>query len=440
MDHNGALLSAANVARGRSGRRSRPVAVGGACRSAGPVALPGTLRGGPTCDPGVGRASVIPPHSFQELSHHADPSRRLSGAPDTRAARAHCEREPQPVRPLLLQRVHQGRLTVLRLRARLLPEPPGDGCRLRGHEARRDRLGHRIAPRSGRPDRDPRVADHRDRRGAHATVPGDRRGQRGRHRGGSRVHARTAAIEEPRYTLRSGALTTFDYTRLTQWGAWSGTLTLDGEERGITPSEVVGCRDRSWGVRPVGEQPPGAGMDPQFFWLWAPLWFDDCCVHFDVNEFGDGRRWHFVGAHLPLLAGAEQAVPGADSTVRWAESVSHAIDWRPGTRWSRSADITLDMRDGEVIEVHLEPMATFQMRGLGYLHPQWGHGHWHGEHQVHSERWTVTDTDPVDPFHLHCQQLVRATWGDRSGIGVFEQLVIGEHEPSGLTGFFDGAS
>ena len=38
------------------------------------------------------------------------------------------------------------------------------------------------------------------------------------------------------------------------------------------------------------------------------------------------------------------------------------------------------------------------------------------------------------------QQLVRATWGDRRGIGVLEQLAIGDHEPSGLRGLFDGAA
>ena len=254
-----------------------------------------------------------------------------------------------------------------------------------------------------------------------------------------RFSSRTAAIEEPRYTLRSGAVTTFDYTRLTQWGDWSGSVTVDGEQLPISPVEVRGCRDRSWGVRPVGQQPPGGGMDPQFFWLWAPLWFDDCCVHFDVNEYADGRPWHFVGAHIPLLGSTEDAVPGADSTVSWAKAVEHSITWRSGTRWSESADIRLRMHAGDPIEVHLEPLATFQMRALGYLHPEWGHGHWHGELEVHAERWRVAETNPMDPFYLHVQQLVRATWGDRVGVGVFEQIVLGAYEPYGFTGLFDGA-
>ncbi|MCZ7536576.1 MAG: hypothetical protein M5T61_12175 [Acidimicrobiia bacterium] len=251
--------------------------------------------------------------------------------------------------------------------------------------------------------------------------------------------SRTAAIEEPRYTLRSGAVTSFDYTRLTQWGAWSGNVSVDGEEHQIVPSEHVGCRDRSWGVRPVGQQPPGEGVEPQFFWLWAPLWFDDCCVHFDVNEYGDGRQWHFVGAHIPLLGSPEEAVPGADSTVTWASAVEHSIKWQPGTRWSESADIRLHMHNAESIDIHLEPLATFQMRGLGYLHPEWGHGHWQGELEVHAERWRVADTNPMDPFYLHVQQLVRATWGDRVGVGVFEQIVLGAYGPYGFTGLFDGA-
>jgi len=69
--------------------------------------------------------------------------------------------------------------------------------------------------------------------------------------------ATTAAVEEPRQRrlTPTGILVT-DHTRLTQWGTWEGAITVDGEELRIDPSDVLGTRDRSWGVRPVGEQPP----------------------------------------------------------------------------------------------------------------------------------------------------------------------------------------
>ena len=67
--------------------------------------------------------------------------------------------------------------------------------------------------------------------------------------------ATTVAIEEPRQQRRSpeGILLT-DHTRLTQWGTWEGAVVVDGNELRIDPGEVSGTRDRSWGVRPVGEQ------------------------------------------------------------------------------------------------------------------------------------------------------------------------------------------
>ena len=36
------------------------------------------------------------------------------------------------------------------------------------------------------------------------------------------------------------------------------------------------------------------------------------------------------------------------------------------------------------------------------------------------------------------QNLVVATMGDRRGVGVVEQIALGPHRPSGLTGFLDG--
>jgi hypothetical protein len=39
---------------------------------------------------------------------------------------------------------------------------------------------------------------------------------------------------------------------------------------------------------------------------------------------------------------------------------------------------------------------------------------------------------------VHVQQVMRATWGDKVGLGVMEQLAFGPHHPSGLDGLLDG--
>lgn len=253
-------------------------------------------------------------------------------------------------------------------------------------------------------------------------------------------HARTPAVEEPRFTLREGGRVRMDSTRFTQWGGWSGSLALDGEALRLAPGDVLGCRDRSWGVRGVGEPEGGAPstLEPQFFWLWAPLHFDDFCAHFDVNEDAEGRRWHAFGARIPAQAVAGQGPLADESQVRATDDVEHRIDWAPGTRRARGAQIGLQLHGGEPLGIELEPLATFQMLGLGYLHPEWGHGLWKGESASGAERWKVADLNPLDPRHLHVQQLCRARCAGREGIGVLEQLVIGRHGPSGLRGLFEG--
>jgi len=238
--------------------------------------------------------------------------------------------------------------------------------------------------------------------------------------------ARTAPVEEPRFTLQREGRLAFDYTRYTQWGGWEGWIELDGERIEVRPDEVLG----SWGTRPVGERPAGApGGLPQFFWLWAPVNFDDLCTHFDVNELPDGRRWHETALTVPVGGGEADLL----RTSEWR------IDWEPGTRRMRHAEIDLVPWSGPTRTVVLEPISHFQMVGLGYLHPSRNHGSWHGDHSVLVERWPVPVPDPTALHHLHVQTLCRATFDGRQGIGILEQLAIGPHAPSGLTGLLDGA-
>jgi len=80
---------------------------------------------------------------------------------------------------------------------------------------------------------------------------------------------------EARHFHRQLERVTFDTQRFVQTGTWSGSLTVDGDVIPVTPETWRGNRDRSWGVRPVGEaEPPGRKADPSiagsqnFFWIY----------------------------------------------------------------------------------------------------------------------------------------------------------------------------
>ncbi len=255
--------------------------------------------------------------------------------------------------------------------------------------------------------------------------------------------ARTVAVEEDHFRRFNGPRVVMDYTRLTQFGTWEGTVHTGDGEVAVTPQEFLGSRDRSWGIRGVGEPEggaPGTSL-PQFFWLWAPLNFDDGAAHFDVNEEANGHRWHETGIQIPLLGEGASTMDtgGLPHSAEPMRAVDWHIDWQPGTRRARTASLTFTPWNDQPSVIELDPILTFQMLGIGYFHPDWSHGVWKGESATGFDQWELAGLDPVAPQHTHVQQLVRARWGDRTGIGVLEQLAIGEHRPSGLSGLFDGA-
>lgn len=246
--------------------------------------------------------------------------------------------------------------------------------------------------------------------------------------------ATSLPYEEPPFLASTGNRTTMHYTRLTQLGSWSGHIEIDGERIEIDSRDIVGSRDRSWGIRGIGERVQmGAPVAhaPQFYWLWAPVCFDTFGTMFDVNEFSDGERWHQSGA---LLTGPD--------TIQHAHSLSYDFEWEPGTR--RAQRFTLDYQfASSSATLTFEPIVHFQMFGLGYLHPEWSHGTWKGELVVDSDRFPLPVQDPLAMHHLHVQTLSRvrfssSTGETHEGIGVLETLVLGAHQPSGFIGIADG--
>ena len=155
-----------------------------------------------------------------------------------------------------------------------------------------------------------------------------------------------------------------------------------------------------------------------------------------TNDDEHGRFWNRRATFRPLGGGI------ADE--HHYDASDYSIEWEKGTRRARAAGLTLNDQNGETT-VAFEIGQTFMMLGLGYGHPTWSHGRSHGEAlTVEREDFVVAELDPMLPHHLHIQALVGVTMTGadgqvRRGRGVLEQLAMGPHAPTGLTGVIDPA-
>lgn len=240
---------------------------------------------------------------------------------------------------------------------------------------------------------------------------------------------RAFPIEEPRFTHRIGPRAFMDYTRMTQNGRYEGWLSLDGERAEFAP-DTLGTRDRSWGIRPVGArdpQPMPGAPAPSFFWQWTPINFSGGSLFFHVNNDAHGEAWNTRAAW---------ASDGADAAAIGEGVGSMRTRLAPATRWPGGGTLSLAV-PGAPEQVSFEPIARFQMKGLGYTHPKWGHGLHHGPLAVEREEIALDELDPLAPENLHVQMVTRAIAPGEHGIGVFEQLIIGPFSPLGLAGLND---
>lgn len=252
---------------------------------------------------------------------------------------------------------------------------------------------------------------------------------------------RTAPIEEARQTLWRGTRRVMDATRFDQFGRWSGTVVTPDGSFDVDHESWRGTKDRSWGVRGVGERETGGPpFMPNAFFLWAPLIWDDHVSHAIFFDGKDGEPLVREGLTAPIYA-TEHDVPDAVvATETRMATARHRIDWLPGSRWAQACEIDLVPLDGPIRTISLEPKLRFYMKGLGYGHPTWRQGAWQGELEIAGESYDPAAIDPSAIENGHIQQVVHATDGERTGIGVLEQICIGPYAPGGFTGLFDGAA
>ena len=249
---------------------------------------------------------------------------------------------------------------------------------------------------------------------------------------------RAPALKEPRFTRRNGPRLLMDLTRLTQNGDWEGWIEVRNTRIEVTRDAFVGTRDRSWGVRPVGAQDAQPMVPPmpfQFYWLGAPLNFEDRITLFHVNDDAHGEPWNLSGVMCPL---------GRDAKPEEMDRVRSELQFVSGSRHAKSASIFFENRKGDKTRIDLAVKWNFYMMGLGYGHPEWGHGAHKGDNALGYEEFRLADVKDYAPPHLHIQAFVKAEMtlpdgSTREGAGILEQMIIGPHAPSGFKDILDPA-
>jgi len=256
---------------------------------------------------------------------------------------------------------------------------------------------------------------------------------------------RTASFKEGyQRTARGRGGMHMEATRFNQFGRWKGEIRYAGQSVAIDPARVYGTKDRSWGIRPVGDPaPPGAPSQraPQIFFLWAPLHWPDRCTHMGVFENELGVAWHWDGLTVPTYPHPDDLPGIEDPNVQPLLQVEHALEFHPGTRRASGGELALTHADGRRERITIEPMLCFRMKGIGYSHPEWGHGRWKGELAIGGECWKTADADDLALDNQHVQQVIRVRSrgerGDSEGIGVLEQIHLGPHARYGWKEFLD---
>ena len=258
---------------------------------------------------------------------------------------------------------------------------------------------------------------------------------------------RTGAIQEGRQTLRNARHVVMDATRMDQFGFWRGVIRYDGKELQINGDTTFGLKDRSWGIRPVGDAYTGGAPLAEFqalHFVWLPIHWENRCTLAGLFEDGQGHQWHtdqvILPTHPPSFDDPAKLPPVNDpGAAVWDGKVGFQLELEPGTRRATSGRFRMNDKGGDSLDIEVETRLLHRMKALGYQHPTWGHGKWHGELAIGAESWKVGDVDPLALENIHIQQIVTARCGDEVGHGVLEQMHIGPHSVIGFEDWFDGA-
>lgn len=233
------------------------------------------------------------------------------------------------------------------------------------------------------------------------------------------------AIPEPNQFIRRGSRILFDTQRLAQMGSWSGTLEVGGRSLTVDPSDTMGSRDRSWGVRPVGErEPDGIGVETTrgaSMWTYFPMRFEDHCIYYICSENAEGER---------SLEQAERV--WLDGTIEQLGRTEHDHEFEPGIRLLTGSTISFPDAGFEIRATSLLP--NFLAVGSGYgLDQDWRHGMYQGPDLVVQGRvMPVAEIAQLGAMAV-VDHAARFTYEGHEGYGLYEHAFTGPFPRYGLT-------
>lgn len=244
------------------------------------------------------------------------------------------------------------------------------------------------------------------------------------------------ALEEPKTFQRfpHGRIH-METSRFSQVGGWTGQLEVAGQSYTVTPDSWRGARDRSWGVRGVGEpEHPGIRVKGAasgfggFFHTWIPIQTQDGSLYkLFADEDQDGNRLIEESAHIQNYANGGE--------VRQMGAPRFAYKYISGTREIESAEVKFDGPDGKEITVQCTPLRTLYLAaGSGYIpQPDWVHGMYQGELKVEGKTYDVSTAEARAGLGPLYETLCRFDLSTgETGYGLLENLVVGSYHPFGF--------
>ena len=239
------------------------------------------------------------------------------------------------------------------------------------------------------------------------------------------------AVQEQPHVMRTGAAS--DPRRVAasrRSASWSGTLHVDGDDIAVDPDVWLGTRDRSWGIRPVGEaEPPGraAGRAARRLLVAVrPAALRRLRGHRDLP--GAARRVpHAERRHAGLAAtdGVEQlGWPEVEITYRVGHAPPRARDAAPPRRATASRSTSRSRRSAPS-PCTSGPATAATPTGATA-------GGWAAAGRT--RRSTTSPTRMIAarvPFGV-IDHVARATCDGAEGWGLFEHGTFGRHDPSGF--------